>query len=158
MQMIRIVVEVETPVHISDVTRRLMEAFGVTRAGSRITTAVEQAVRLGVRHNLFNGRGGFIYSADSRPVPIRSRAHWDTPERKFEWVAPEELDEALVETVTLGFSMSYEDAISGALSLLGFGRATAKIAGVVEERISNLSAQGRLRMANGLVTVASSAL
>lgn len=153
MQMIRTVVEVEAPVHISEVTRRLMEAFGVTRAGSRITTAVEEAVRLGVRHRLFNGRDGFMYSSDSRQVPIRSRAHWEPAERKFEWVAPEELDEALIETVALGFSMSHEDAISGALGLLGFGRATAKIAGVVEARISNLSAQGRLRVADGFVTV-----
>jgi len=154
MQMIRTVVEVEAPVHTSEVTRRLMEAFGVTRAGSRITTAVEEAIRLGVRHRLFHGRGGFVYSAESRAIPIRSRAHWESAERKFEWVAPEELDQALVEAVTLGFSMSREDAISGALGLLGFGRATSKIAGILEERVGVLASQGRLRVVDGVITAA----
>lgn len=152
MQMIRTVIEVEAPVHTSEVTRRLMEAFGVTRAGSRITAAVDEAIRLGVRHRLFQGRDGFLYSADNRPVPIRSRAHWESAERKFEWVAPEELDQALVETVTLGFSMSREDAISGALGLLGFGRATSKIAGTLEDRIDTLAAEERLQVVDGVVT------
>lgn len=70
----------------------------------------------------------------------------------MEWVAPEELDQALVETVTLGFSMSREEVISGALALLGFGRATAKIAGMIDERIVVLVNNGSLRMVDGLVT------
>ncbi|MEA1605563.1 DUF3320 domain-containing protein [Pseudomonas spirodelae] len=157
MQMVRSVVEAEAPVHLSEVTRRLMEAFGVTRAGSRITNAVEEAVRLGVRHKLFNERGGFLYGADNRPIPIRNRAHLESAERKFEWVAPEELDQALMQTVMLGFSMSREDAISGALSLLGFGRATAKVSGQLEERISSLTAEGRLKEVAGLVTAVADA-
>ena len=154
MQMIRTVVEVEAPVHTTEVTRRLMEAFGVTRAGSRITNAVEQAINLGVQHRLFHGRGGFMYSVENKAIPIRSRAHLESSERKVEWVAPEELDQALVETVTLGFSMSREEVISGALALLGFGRATAKIAGMLDERIVALANEGRLRMVDGVVTPA----
>jgi very-short-patch-repair endonuclease/DNA polymerase III delta prime subunit len=152
MQMIRTVVEIEAPVHSAEVTRRLMDAFGVTRAGSRITNAVEQAIRLGMQHGLFHGRGGFMYSAESRPTPIRSRAHWESSERKVEWVAPEELDQALVETVTLGFSMSREDTISGALALLGFGRATSKITGMLDERIVTLADNGRLRLVDDVIT------
>lgn len=154
MQMIRTVVEVEAPVHTTEVTRRLMEAFGVTRAGSRITNAVEQAIRLGVQHRLFHGRGDFMYSVENKaiPIPIRSRAHFESSERKVEWVAPEELDQALVETITLGFSMSREEVISGALALLGFGRATAKISGMIDERIVVLVNSGSLRMVDGLVT------
>lgn len=152
MQMIRTVVEVEAPVHTTEVTRRLMDAFGVTRAGSRITSAVEEAIRLGVQLRLFHGRSGFMYSTESRAIPIRSRAHWESSERKVEWIAPEELDQALVETVTLGFSMSREDAVSGALALLGFGRVTVKIAAMLEERIDKLASDGRLQLANGVVS------
>jgi very-short-patch-repair endonuclease len=154
MQMIREVVDIEAPTHITEVTRRLMDAFGVTRAGSKITGAVEEAIRLGVRHSLFQERGGFIYSVESKPIYIRSRAHWEPAERKFEWVAPEEIDQALIEIVTLGFSMSREDAISGALGLLGFGRATSKIAGMLQERIGILSAEGRLQVIDGIVIAA----
>ncbi|GLE68521.1 DUF3320 domain-containing protein [Pseudomonas aeruginosa] len=154
MQMIRTVVEVEAPVHASEVTRRIMDAYGVARAGARITSVVDEAIRLGVHQGVYRGRGGFVYRADSHPVPVRSRAHFEPAERKIEWVAPEELDQALLETVALGFSMTQEDAISGALGLLGFGRATSKIAGILDERIGALSAQGRLQVVDGLVTVA----
>nr|WP_315434779.1 DUF3320 domain-containing protein [uncultured Pseudomonas sp.] len=153
MQMICTVVEVESPVHTTEVTRRLMDAFGVTRAGSRITSAVEQAIRLGVQHRLFHGRGGFIYSIENTTIPIRSRAHFESSERKVEWVAPEELDQALVDTVTLGFSMSREEAISGALTLLGFGRATTKITGMIDQRIILLVNTGRLKLVGGMVTL-----
>lgn len=154
MQMIRAVVEVEAPVHASEVTRRIMDAYGVAKAGARIVSVVDEAIRLGVSQGVYRGRGSFVYRADSHPIPIRSRGHFESAERKIEWVAPEELDQALLETVTLGFSMSREDAISGALGLLGFGRATSKIAGILEERIGALSAQGRLQLVDGVVTVA----
>ncbi|MCM5698746.1 DUF3320 domain-containing protein [Leclercia sp. LTM14] len=153
-RMIQSVVEVETPVHTSEVTRRLLEAFGVTRAGSRITNAVDEAIRLGQQHRFFSGRNGFIYSIDERPITVRNREHLGSSERKFEWVCPEELDQALIETVTLGFSMSREDAISGSLGLLGFGRATAKVSAVLEERISTLATQGRLRVDDDVVSPA----
>jgi len=82
-RMIQSVVEVEAPVHTSEVTRRLMEVFGVTRAGTRITTAIENAIHLGVRQRLFHGRGDFVYSLENRPIPIRSRAHREPAERKL---------------------------------------------------------------------------
>ncbi|MCX7127205.1 DUF3320 domain-containing protein [Aeromonas sp.] len=153
-RMIQSVVDVEAPVHSMEVTRRLMGAFGVTRAGVRITAAVEKAILLGARQRLFNSKDGFLYSADSRTIPIRSRAHWVSAERKLEWVAPEEMDNALLETVTLGFSMNSDDAISGALGLLGFGRATSKISAELEKRIHHLTATGRLQEAGGVVTTA----
>lgn len=126
VQMISAVVDGEAPVHESDITRRLMDAFGVTRAGSRISTAVDEAIRLGCRQQRFRHRDGFVYSANGQDVQIRNRAQLEAAERKIELVAPEEIDLALLETVTLEFSMATEDAVSGALSLLGFGRATAK--------------------------------
>ncbi|WOE65554.1 DUF3320 domain-containing protein [Aeromonas allosaccharophila] len=151
-RMIQSVVDVEAPVHSMEVTRRLMGAFGVTRAGVRITAAVEEAILLGAGQGLFNSKNGFLYSTDSRTIPIRSRAHWGSAERKLEWVAPEEIDNALLETVTLGFSVNSDDAISGALGLLGFGRATSRISAELEKRIHHLTATGRLQVAGGVVT------
>lgn len=154
MQMIGRVVDVEAPVHTTEVTRRLLEAYGVTRAGSRITAAVDDAIHYGIRRSLFSLKGDFLYSAQKQPVPIRNRAHMESAERKLEWVAPEEIDRALLETITLGFSMSREDAISGALSLLGFGRATAKVSRYMEERISHLANNRSVNVVDGVVTAA----
>lgn len=156
LQLIRRVVEVESPVHTVEVTRRLMEAFGVTRQGTRITTAVENAIGLGIRQRHFARRGEFLHPVEYRPVVIRSRAHMESAERKLEWVAPEELDQALMEIITSGFSMSPDDAISGALRLLGFGRATAKVTALLEEQIDQLTRNGRLELREGRLMVTSS--
>ncbi|MBX8492510.1 hypothetical protein K5D42_21820 [Pseudomonas cichorii] len=48
--------------------------------------------------------------------------------------------------------MNREEVISGALTLLGFGRATTKNTGVFDERIVILVNNGCLRMVDGVVT------
>ena len=48
-RMILSVVDTEAPVHIAEARHRLLEAFGVSRGGSRINAAVEEAIRLGVQ-------------------------------------------------------------------------------------------------------------
>ena len=153
LRLIRAVVDVESPVHSVEVTRRLMEAFGVSRQGSRITAAVEYAIGMGLKQRHFLRRGEFLHLAESRPIVIRSRAHWESTERKLEWVAPEELDQALIEIIISGFSMNYDDAISGALRLLGFGRATAKVTALLEERIEQLISERRLELREGRLVV-----
>ncbi len=65
---------------------------------------------------------------------------------KIELVSPEELDMALLDIVRSGFSMTPNAAVSGALELLGFGGATAKIGVVVQIRIDALLAKGRLKL------------
>lgn len=155
-QMIKIVVEAEFPVHLNDITKRIMDAYGVNRAGSRITSAVEEAVSFGHRMKLFRHRKGFVYSLSDQTIKVRDRSQLDMSERKIEFVAPAELDMALIETITLGFSMDAEDAISGALTLLGFGRATSKIAGVFEDRLNALIASGRLMASDGRFILGSS--
>jgi very-short-patch-repair endonuclease len=153
LQLIRTVVDVESPVHSVEVTRRLMDAFGVTRQGSRITAAVEHAIGMGVKQRHFLRRGEFLHLAESRPVVIRSRAHLESTERKLEWVAPEELDQALIQIIISGFSMSHDDAISGALRMLGFGRATAKVTALLEVRIEQMISDRRLELREGRLMV-----
>ncbi|XZG69332.1 DUF3320 domain-containing protein [Chitinibacteraceae bacterium HSL-7] len=153
LDLIAAVVELEAPVHATEVTRRLLAAFGASRAGARISRAMDEALQLGVERQRLVLRGDFVYAADGRAIPVRSRAEWDSSERKIEWIAPEELDEALVTTLALGFSMSRDEAISGALDLLGFGRATSKLSDVLSERLNGLQEAGRVRLADGMMAV-----
>lgn len=144
MGMIKSVVDGESPVHINEVTRRLLEAYGVGRAGRRIVEAVRDAVDLGLLHGHIVEKGEFLYSKQQQAVPIRNRSHMDSADKKFEWIAPEELEQALLDTVRLGFSMSWADATSGALNMLGFSRATARISSIIEDRIHSLVSERRL--------------
>lgn len=52
--------------------------------------------------------------------------------------------------------MSHDDAISGALRLLGFGRARAKVTAQLEARIEQLVRDRRLELREGRLVVSTS--
>ena|GEM_PF-3517143 len=141
---IKAVVDVEAPVHEVDVIRRLMESYGLNRAGNRIAANVSEAIKAGTRAGLFFYADGFIYADKQREARIRGREVLETTERKIELVAPEEIDAALLEVVRLGFSTESEEAIAGALEMLGFGRVTSRMKELVGARIDTLLATNRL--------------
>lgn len=157
--LIRTVLETEAPIHQDELGRRIMEAYGLKRMGSKIESAIDSAVKAGVTRHLFFRAGSFLYLDRERVVSLRSRENLAPAERKIEFVAPEELDLALSVIIRAGFSLAPDEAISGALALLGFGRATSKISEAVQQRLVVLQkngcielVQGRLRLADKATT------
>lgn len=151
MHLIKTVVDGESPVHLSDVTRRLMDSFSISRSGKRINVAISEAIPLGIRDKMFSEKNGFLYAPEDRAITVRDRSDLGNSEKKIELIAPEELEQAICETVRAGFSMSMGEAISGALALLGFSRATAKMASLMEERIQALIINNVLCERNGII-------
>ena len=47
-------VSIEAPIHLGEVTKRVMDAFGVSRAGARITGRVREAVEHSARRVRFD--------------------------------------------------------------------------------------------------------
>jgi hypothetical protein len=146
LQMIKAVVEQESPVHESEITKRLMKAFSVTRAGNRITETVREAITYGHRMGTLHHSGGFVYANAKRAATVRDRSDFESAERKIELVAPEELDAALIEIVRKSFSIDPIAAIAAAIELLGFGRATANISSIMQDRLKELLKRGHVKM------------
>lgn len=149
--MIRRVVASEGPVHFDEVTRRLMEAFGVARAGSRITSAIQDAITHCIHRRLVDSRGDFLYQVGETQITVRDRSAFASADRKIEWVAPEELDAALLESIRLGFSLSFQEAVASAIDMLGFGRATQRISSTVDASLNMLVKTKRAKLANDMV-------
>ena len=129
-----------------------MDAFGVSRAGTRITSRVREAVDHCVQRGMVRFQGDFVYGTYGVQVVPRDRSAFSAAEKKIELVAPEEIDAALLESVRLGYSLSVDDAVSSAMGLLGFGRATQKIASTAEGRLDRLIAAGALDRVGNVVT------
>lgn len=155
--MIKRVVSAEAPVHRDEVTKRLMDAYNVVRTGSRITSTVQEAIDHCSARRLFEVRGDFLYEGDMTHFPVRDRSAFVSTDRKIEWVAPEEIDAALLESIRLGFSLSFEGAVTSAIDMLGFGRATQKISSAVDDRLNLLIESKRAISANERVMLATSA-
>ncbi len=152
-QMIKRIVSAEAPVHRDEVTKRLMDAYNVVRAGSRITSTVQEAIAHCSTRGLFKVNGDFLYDSGTTRVSVRDRSAFASADRKIEWVAPEEIDQALLESIRLGFSLSVEAAVTSAIDMLGFGRATKKISSVVNDRLSVLIKTQRAIMAEEMLTL-----
>ncbi len=144
-ELIKAIVDIEAPVHETEVTKRLMESFGVSRAGSRISENVDAAIKHGHRNKLFHYAAGFVYTDKACAAKARNRSAFEPSERKIELIAKEELDAAILDVVRMGFSISPDAAVSGALDMLGFGRASANIASTMNARIKSLLKAGRLK-------------
>ena len=69
-----LVADAEAPIHVSDLTKRLMEAFGVVRAGNRTTARVQEVLEHCVRGGKVNRRGDFVYAPGGRQIVPRDRS------------------------------------------------------------------------------------
>lgn len=119
------VVNTEGPVAAVEVARRITEAAGLQRTGSRIQAAVEAGIEDSVRRGTLRRRGDFLWPQGMSTVAVRDRSDVDAQARKLELVCDEEIAAALLDVVARAFSISREDAVATALRLLGFQRISA---------------------------------
>jgi very-short-patch-repair endonuclease/DNA polymerase III delta prime subunit len=148
-ELIQRVVEVEAPVHEIDITRRIMDAFSVSRAGGRIVDSVRSALAYGAAMGTFKYEGGFAYSNTAESILVRNRRNFDNSEKKIEQVAPAEIEAALVQCVKNAFTINSADAISDALNQLGFNRSTTAISGHVQSVVVDLVMRGIFKYVDG---------
>ncbi len=116
------VVAVESPVHVDEIARRIMEAAGVKRLGNRIRDRVQLAVRSASAQGQVVRRGNFIWIPLMADPPVRDRSNETGPLKSIEMIAPEEIQAAIIEVVLASFEIERDEAISLVGSRLGFQR------------------------------------
>ena len=144
VELIRQVVDGESPVHVDIVARRLQAAYGAGRAGKRIKAAVSRAVENGRKRSLFKVDGGFLYKPSQTVFSYRSRSGLDLAERKPKLVAPEEWHAAIVEIVGNSIDIDRGDLIRRTGNELGFNRITGPTSDLVGKAIDGLVRQQKL--------------
>jgi very-short-patch-repair endonuclease len=148
------VVQAESPIHAEEVARRITEAAGLKRTGSRIQDVVTQAAALAVQTKRIARRKDFLWRVDMQDAPVRDRSAVDSNLKKIEYVAPEEIRAALVAEVLRGFSMDVEGAVVAAARVLGFQRVSPAMRQTVLEQVKLLEREGRLKRSGDVLTAA----
>lgn len=143
---IRMVVQKESPVHFDEVTRRIREAAGIGRAGTRIVSALEVAGQRAENTFALIYRDGFFYKSDKTDITVRSRRDFPQQSKKLEYVSLEEIVQALVEIVEASFVIEKEEASSLAVRKLGFDRMTSQMNTRMEAAIELAVAEQKLRL------------
>ena len=148
------IVEKESPIHGSEIARRITEGAGLQRAGRRIQAKVDDTLAYGVRSRRIRRKGDFYWRPDMENPPVRDRCELDGSSKKLELVAPEEIAEAIRQVVESGFSMSKDDAVAGAARTLGFQRLSVQSRNLIEAQVANMIRSGKLISKNESISLA----
>ncbi|MDJ0839208.1 MAG: DUF3320 domain-containing protein [Acidobacteriota bacterium] len=147
------ILEVEGPLHVREAAKRITETAGFVRTGARILDQVFSAVKYGHHLGKFFLSGEFLYQDQERKVALRDRGQLPSAYKKIDLVPPEEVALALVTAVNTSFTLTRDEAISEALSILGFQRTTAKAKSCVEKILQTVEKEGRLKIEHDKITL-----
>ena len=136
------VVEFEGPVHEDEVARRIVNSAGIKRLGRRIQAAFESGRSAAVRKKSVIKKGGFLWKPNMRQPILRSRSELPSASRKLEFIAPEEIEVAMVEVIKASYGIRKEDIPSEVCSLFGFQRVTEAMRSIVDKVSSKMLSEG----------------
>ena len=143
------VVEIEYPVHIDEVARRIGGAVGVKKIGNRIRTAIATAAIQAARSKDIEIRGEFLYWTEQEHVSVRDRNELPNASRKLELIAPEEIQVAIKQLVADAFGIEQDDLSREVCKLFGFKTASANMRQKVNEVINEMIEHGHLKEQGG---------
>ncbi len=137
------IIETEGPIHQDEITARIRILWGRGRAGSRIRSAVERAISMGVRRGLIEG--GPFFTLPNQSFVVRDRsAVGSATLRKPEMLPPAEIDKSLIEIVDANFGAGVDDLIQASARAFGFLSTSGQLRATLGAGVERLKANGTL--------------
>ena len=127
------VVTFESPVHESEVIRRLVDAAGYQRAGSRLQATILKAIGYALRQGKIDRRGEFLWAPDGAAFDFRDRSDQHQSLRQMDKIAPEEIGAAIVAVVEASAGIGEGEAVIEVARLFGFSRTTKSMRTPIED-------------------------
>lgn len=147
------ILQTEGVIHIKDAAKRITDFLGIGRIGSRILEHIVCGAIYGHRINLYCYIDEFLYEDINKNVEVRDRSELDSNLKKIENIAPEEIQKALIENISMAFSLPEVEAISEALSSMGFNRATEKASTIVGAEIEKLFKDNKIKLVDNRIVI-----
>ncbi|WP_214073033.1 DUF3320 domain-containing protein [Mucilaginibacter sp. dw_454] len=138
------VVKIESPVHVDEVFKRITDAAGVSKAGSRIRYTLTQALDQAQDEKKVVAKGDFLWSPEMETAVVRDRSKLPAAYRKINLVAPEEIFGAIHQVVGGAISITEQEAIPLIAKMLGFSRLTDEMRQQLSETIGKTIQAGIL--------------
>ena len=147
------ILQAEGVIHIKDAAKRITDALGIGRIGNRILEKIIDGATYGHRNNLFHHSKDFLYHDANKIVEVRDRSDFDPSLKKIENIAPEEIQKALIDTISMAFSLPESEAISVALSSMGFSRSTEKASVIIGAEIAKLFKEKKIKLEDNRIVI-----
>ena len=146
------VVNIESPVHVSEVIRRVADAGGVKRVGQRIEAAIMAGVRRASSDGVIVIQGDFLWRPKGKVEP-RDRSDLPPTARKIELIAPEEIAVGVRQVVQSSYGIDEGDIPVAVARLLGFARTSDEITSVISSSVRQLIKRRQLTVDDGHVSL-----
>lgn len=129
------IVKVEGPLHFDEMTKRIVEASGLSKTGSRIKYTLTQALRAAEQAGQVVVKDHFLWNPDMQIPIVRDRSKLPAAYKKLSLIAPEEIYEAIRQVVAGSISITEEEAIPLVAKLFGFARVTDEMKQALSKEI-----------------------
>lgn len=141
-EMVRQIVEVESPIHASEITTRLRTAWGLQRAGARIEGVVSRAINLACNKDDITQDGQFLIHKNSK-VMLRNRQNVQSSGlRKSEMLPPQEIAIGITQVVKNNLGATDDEIIISISRSLGFKATSGTLRKVISDVIEKLIIKG----------------
>jgi len=152
---VRLIVEVESPIHRNEIVTRARTLWGLQRAGSRIQQAVEEAIGSVVSLGGVQIVDKEFLAISGREVRVRDRSTVESLTlRRPEFLPPSEIDSALIKIVKDNLGAKAEELVTIVSRQLGYKSTSPQLRRVILDRCEALVMAGQLTsMGNLLVMV-----
>jgi len=151
---VRQIVDVESPIHRSEVVTRVRMLWGLQRAGSRIQQAVEEAIGSVVSLSWVQIIDKDFLAVPGKEVPVRDRSMVESLTlRRPEFLPPSEIDSALIKVVRDNLGAKAEELVTMVSRQLGYKSTSPQLRRVILDRCEALVGAGRLVSKGDLLVV-----
>ena len=149
VKLLRQIVDREGPVHIEIATRRLAEAWGLHRVGSRMTEAVDEAIRYLLSDGCAVRRSDFLWPSEGFQQGFQLQVRKPNPSdertaRSIRQIPPQEIELAFTKVLEEALSMPRDALITQVGRLFGFDRIPSESQNLLDQILGKLISDGRV--------------
>ena len=143
---VRVIVDVEGPVHVSEVTKRIKDSCNIKRAGANLKKTVNQAIEYAEESGDIIRIGDFLYDASSNDVIIRKR---NKP--NIDLISDEEIAKSIELVLVYNPNTSTNQVAKLTSRNFGFRSTSKKTASRINSVLDLMIANNRVKIENDYV-------
>jgi very-short-patch-repair endonuclease/DNA polymerase III delta prime subunit len=147
------IVEIESPIHESEIVTRVRSLWNLARAGNRIQTKVKKALDFAVYRGTLIVKGEF-YLFPGSDVQIRDRGLASASVRKIEGLPPQEIRKAITVLIENNFGATMSQVTTEVARLLGYKSTSPQLKEIIETQLSELVNEGVITKNQGFLILA----
>ena len=144
------IVEVESPVHVEEIVRRLRTAWELGSAKGRTRTAIKTAIDFAQSEKEIKKQRDFIWKVGHQKAPVRRRT--GDPRAKIEQICNEEIFAAICLVLQTQFATQTDELVTKAARLFGFQSVYKPTAQRIKTVIiNNIKSDNLKKRENGMI-------